>query len=110
MPPKLTRSWGSLRTGMISGKPSMPLTKGYSMGWPKRRASARKSAGGEVLAAEEDDVVVEPDAADLRNFGVGGAGEVDAVDLGADGAGEADDVERHRWGPPVAARMRVGGG
>src|SRR5690348_4732668 len=30
---------------MISGKPSMPLTKGYSMGVPKWRAKARKRAG-----------------------------------------------------------------
>jgi len=35
-----------LMTGVISGKPSMPLTNGYSIGSPKRRASARRRAGG----------------------------------------------------------------
>ena len=48
MPPKFTVSPGSFATEMISGKPSIPFTNGYSTGVPIRRANARKSAGGNV--------------------------------------------------------------
>src|SRR5438045_3129292 len=33
-------------TGVISGKPSMPLTNGYSIGSPNRRARASRRGGG----------------------------------------------------------------
>ncbi len=43
---EILRSCSSLTTGMISGKPSMPLMKGYSTTSPNRLAKARNFAGG----------------------------------------------------------------
>src|SRR6266568_3257171 len=44
MPPKLRRSFSSFLTSITSGKPSMPLTNGYSIGVPMQRANAMNCA------------------------------------------------------------------
>ena len=46
MPPKLFFSCSSLMTGMISGKPSMPLMKGYSTDLAEALSEGQKLAGG----------------------------------------------------------------
>ena len=71
MPPKFTVSCGSFVTAMISGKPSMPFTNGYSTGSPMRRANARNSSGSSDLVAEEHDEVLEPRPPDLGHRLVG---------------------------------------
>src|SRR5687767_3848695 len=45
MPPKLCFSCSSFFTSMTCGKPSMPLTNGYSTGVPMARANAMNCAG-----------------------------------------------------------------
>ena len=72
-----------------------PFTNGYSMGSPKRRPKARNWAGGQALVAEEDDEMIEPDAADrLDRLLAGIPGEVDAGDLGAERARDGMNADR----------------
>ena len=92
MPPKLWRSCSSFFTSITSGNPSMPLTNGYSIGSPMRRAKAMNWAGIELLVAEEDDLVLEKG---LSNFLFGKIlRQVDAEDLGAERARDASDFQR----------------
>src|ERR1043166_3040985 len=52
-PPKFIFSCSSLITGVISGNPSMPLMKGYSIACPKHFATPRNRSGGSVWSRKK---------------------------------------------------------
>ena len=53
------------------------------------------------LIAKEEDLVVEPELAQLPDAGVVERREVDAEDLCAEGGGDGSDLEGHGRGPPA---------
>ena len=85
------------------------LHEGVFDGLAEAAGEGEEVGRGQCLAAEEDDVVGEPDLADLGDLGIRRAGEVDALDLGADGAGELGVLDGHRWFPPLGGGWRRGG-
>ena len=89
MPPKLVFSCSSLMTGMISGNSSQALDERILDDLAEAPGEGEKAGGRQILVAEEDDVVVEPGAADGANgVVVHLRAQVDAVNLRSDGAGD----------------------
>src|SRR4051812_33175006 len=92
MPPKLCRSCSSFLTSMTSGKPSRPLTKGYSTGRPMRRARAMNCGGVSGWSWKKMTRCSRKCAPDLRHHVFGQfLRQIDAMDLGAERAGNGSD-------------------
>ncbi len=91
MPPKLTVSFGSFLTAMISGWSSKPRTNGYSIGSPMRSREGDERIAVELLVAEEHHEVPEPRGADLRHRLVVEIVQVHAADLRTERAGDRRD-------------------
>ena len=113
MPPKLTRSCGSLMTGSTSGHSGRPLTSGYSAGLAEALGQRQQLLRRELLIAEEDHDVLEQGGAQLLDrVVVERLGEIDAEDLGAERAGERADFQtgsghqRHGRSPRGASLHR----
>ena len=91
MPPKLTVSFGSFLTAMISGWSSKPRTNGYSIGSPIAPGEGHERVTVEMLVAEEHHEVPEPGGADLRHRLVVEIVQVHAADLRTERAGDRRD-------------------
>jgi hypothetical protein len=85
-------------TGVISGKPSIPLMNGYSTA----SGEGEKPLGREVLVAKEDHQMVEPGAPDRRDRAVVEIlAKIDAGDLGPERPGNRTDFKRTIGHQPI---------